>query len=298
MEERRFVRPGSVFVWEERSTTSEAAGLGIERWTDGLRWGPSRVRDVGVFPAHSTLLFLMRFLKGCALSHTAFSRVRSCPSSSKFLYYQEKYTKAEGHNILTKQTYSAWVDLPSGPRKWHLSTCLLIHASSLAQPSLYFPRLSAAYFTQATIGSMQTLDEIPCMTGVSVPPGMYRRSRCAKRKGDNRRLSLVDLPSPNSEPGSPRHEQEAYPLYLPFDSHGRSSPSPRRLSSSSGSDDHDDDFYPWTRPRAHTGYAFSVATEVDAVSSGLAPLSYLKSQQNPRRNPADEAVLRAFASLN
>lgn len=45
-EERRYVRPGSVFVWEERSTTSEAAGLGIERWTDGLRWGPSRVRDV------------------------------------------------------------------------------------------------------------------------------------------------------------------------------------------------------------------------------------------------------------
>lgn len=48
-EERRFVRPGSVFVWEERSTTSEAAGLGIERWTDGLRWGPSRVRDVRFF---------------------------------------------------------------------------------------------------------------------------------------------------------------------------------------------------------------------------------------------------------
>lgn len=60
-EERRFVRPGSVFVWEERSTTSEAAGLGIERWTDGLRWGPSRVRDVRSFMYFFIFILLMRF---------------------------------------------------------------------------------------------------------------------------------------------------------------------------------------------------------------------------------------------
>ncbi|KAF8488060.1 Gti1/Pac2 family-domain-containing protein [Gautieria morchelliformis] len=237
-DERRFVRPGSVFVWEERSTTSEAAGLGIERWTDGLRWGPSRVRD--------------------------------------FLFYQEKYTKAEGSNILTKQTYSAWVDLPAGPKKWHLT----------------------AYFTQATVGNMKTVDDIPGMRNVSVPPGMYRRSRSGKRKGDNHRPSLVDPPSPISEPGSPRHEHGTYPLYIPFEGQARSSPCPRRLSDSSGSDAHEDDFYPWKRPRERAAYAFPVEDQTDPVAAGLAPLSYLQSLQNPRRNPADEVVLRALASFN
>ncbi|KIJ39006.1 hypothetical protein M422DRAFT_126834, partial [Sphaerobolus stellatus SS14] len=121
-EERRHVRPGSVFVWEERSTTSEAAGLGIERWTDGLRWGPSRVRD--------------------------------------FLFYQEKFTKNEGQDVLTKQTYSAWVKLPTGRKKWHLT----------------------AYFTQATLNTLKAVDDIPCMRGVSVPPEMYYRARSGKRR--------------------------------------------------------------------------------------------------------------------
>ena len=45
-EERRAIIPGNVYVWEERGASSEATGLGIERWTDGMRWSPSRVRDV------------------------------------------------------------------------------------------------------------------------------------------------------------------------------------------------------------------------------------------------------------
>jgi hypothetical protein len=65
-EERRDIHSGCVFVWEERGANAEATGvrsswsrlgreqleltrfaqLGIERWTDGIRWGPSRVRDV------------------------------------------------------------------------------------------------------------------------------------------------------------------------------------------------------------------------------------------------------------
>lgn len=56
---------GNVYVWEERGANTEATGLGMERWyvggtvrtvrltsitsnvrTDGMGWGPSRVRDV------------------------------------------------------------------------------------------------------------------------------------------------------------------------------------------------------------------------------------------------------------
>lgn len=60
-EERRSIRSGCVYVWEERGSDSDATGVGvcmpfpyhlihvltarqIERWTDGIRWGPSRVR--------------------------------------------------------------------------------------------------------------------------------------------------------------------------------------------------------------------------------------------------------------
>lgn len=31
-EERRAIRPGNVYVWEERGNNSEATGLGMERW--------------------------------------------------------------------------------------------------------------------------------------------------------------------------------------------------------------------------------------------------------------------------
>lgn len=74
-EERRAISTGCVYVWEERGPNAEATGvsiesitfllfsrmctnndrfvkLGIERWTDSIRWGPSRVRDVSGRPSH------------------------------------------------------------------------------------------------------------------------------------------------------------------------------------------------------------------------------------------------------
>jgi len=241
-EERRYVRPGSVFVWEERSTTSEAAGLGIERWTDGLRWGPSRVRD-------------------------------------DFLFYQEKFTKAEGPDILTKQTYSAWVSLPSGQKKWHLT----------------------AYFTQATINNMRTVDDIPCMKGVAVPPGMYRRSRCGKRRKDVRRPTLTELPSPLLDATSPLDDPGTSPLYISFDTQADSPSFPPRMSLCSepdGPEEDDEEMdidYPSHAPRARRERDPSEGRD-DAT--GLAPLSYLQSLHHPRRNTADEVALRAFASIN
>ena len=34
--ERLAIKPGDIFIWEE--------GQGMQRWTDGRRWGPSRVQ--------------------------------------------------------------------------------------------------------------------------------------------------------------------------------------------------------------------------------------------------------------
>ncbi|TFK44295.1 Gti1/Pac2 family-domain-containing protein, partial [Crucibulum laeve] len=98
-DERQALHSGCIYAWEERGPHSEITGLGIERFTEGRRWSPSRVRD-------------------------------------EFLFYYEKYsppsdgsqvgTGSERHpprdwDPLVKQTYSVWVETEKGRRKWHLT---------------------------------------------------------------------------------------------------------------------------------------------------------------------------------
>lgn len=45
-DERLALVSGCVYAWEERGPHTEITGLGIERFTEGKRWSPSRVRDV------------------------------------------------------------------------------------------------------------------------------------------------------------------------------------------------------------------------------------------------------------
>jgi hypothetical protein len=59
-QERAAIQVGNIYVWEERGAL-DISGMGIERWyaliqersqslkssrTDGIRWGPSRLRNV------------------------------------------------------------------------------------------------------------------------------------------------------------------------------------------------------------------------------------------------------------
>ena len=50
-DERLALCSGCVYAWEERGPNTEVTGLGIERFTEGRRWSPSRVRDVRHTPA-------------------------------------------------------------------------------------------------------------------------------------------------------------------------------------------------------------------------------------------------------
>ena len=95
-EERSLIQPGSVYVWEERGPHAELTGVGIERWTDGIRWGPSRVRE--------------GFL---------FYHEKSQQSYSDHLYGGDKLPQ-NPRTVLIKQTYTVFVDTPRGQRKWHL----------------------------------------------------------------------------------------------------------------------------------------------------------------------------------
>jgi len=98
-EERGMISPGCVYVWEERSPHADLTGIGIERWTDGIRWGPSRVREG----------FLFYHEKRDVHGH---------------LYAGSTYGSSSHHgsnrSILIKQTYTVFVDTPAGQRKWHL----------------------------------------------------------------------------------------------------------------------------------------------------------------------------------
>ncbi|TFY69149.1 hypothetical protein EVG20_g3263 [Dentipellis fragilis] len=150
-EERRCIRSGSVYVWEERGPDAEQL-LGIERWTDGIRWGPSRVRD-------------------------------------EFLFYNENKSDVDleimGHPYqqmipvpfygrprerLVKQTYSVFVETSRGRRKWHL----------------------IAYFTQETIDNLYTIEDFPDLACLRVPPGLFRRARSVKGRAARDMARVVD----------------------------------------------------------------------------------------------------------
>ncbi|KAF9452787.1 hypothetical protein P691DRAFT_803513 [Macrolepiota fuliginosa MF-IS2] len=97
-EERSLISPGSVYVWEERGPQAELTGVGIERWTDGIRWGPSRVREGFLFYHEKQ------------------------PQQHLFseALYDSDGSFDPAHHILIKQTYTVFVDTPRGQRKWHL----------------------------------------------------------------------------------------------------------------------------------------------------------------------------------
>ncbi|KAF5380364.1 hypothetical protein D9615_004733 [Tricholomella constricta] len=95
-EERLALSPGCIYVWEERGPHSEITGLGIERFTEGRRWTPSRVRDEFLF-------YYERY---------------SSPSSNR---RWEPTPRPHDWDQLVKQTYSVWVDTEKGRRKWHLT---------------------------------------------------------------------------------------------------------------------------------------------------------------------------------
>ncbi|KIY45064.1 hypothetical protein FISHEDRAFT_16820, partial [Fistulina hepatica ATCC 64428] len=151
VEERRAIASGNVYVWEERGV--DTAGVGMERWTDGFSWGPSRVRDdflfyqqkesddndVGVVPT----------------SGSWNSVLRSYPTRSNALFER-----------LVKQTYSVHVTLPSDrpgtARKWHLT----------------------AYFSPTTLDNLHTIDTIAGIGDVAVPQGWFRSTRANKNGRD------------------------------------------------------------------------------------------------------------------
>lgn len=323
-EERRAIVPGNVYVWEERSANSEATGLGMERWTDGMGWGPSRVRDE----------FLFYHQKEYDLGDDPSSA--ATPWAQMISMYPSPRSRAASESErLIKQTYSVRVFLPEDrprgiSRKWHLT----------------------AYFSQQKLDRLNTVDNIQGVGDVPVPDGWFRSAR---RDGKSRREE--DLPKsvvakrlsqapmegviPATEPVTHPPAHSSAPVHKHFptsveDSHlgiadvtharkiAYSLPSPIEHPNNNssivgvrqttysvpsgmpfGRPQHHESL-PVPGPSVYPSSPSSTASSTPAtpsprmhsynLSEKLVPLEYLQSLPHPRRNPHDEQLLQRFSS--
>ncbi|KAJ1304724.1 hypothetical protein OPQ81_005862 [Rhizoctonia solani] len=166
VDERESLTTGDVYVWEERDLLSDT-GESIERWTDGIKWGSSRVRN-------------------------------------EFLFYYErdhnpKEPQAVQEGRLIKQTFSVFFHPPGDPRnrprKWHM----------------------VAYYSQATVDSLNKVEDIPQLATLQVPEGMFQPARAKRGHARNaeptsptpvalsrHRVSPLSIPSGSGSVGAPR----------------------------------------------------------------------------------------------
>jgi len=218
-EERRSISSGCVFVWEERGPNAEATGLGIERWTDSIRWGPSRVRD--------------EFL---------YYHEKDAPGDRELTSDSEPTSPRPPHgffrNNLIKQTYSVFVETSRGRRKWHM----------------------IAYFTQESLNYLRTIDDLPQLSSLNVPPGKYKTARSAK-SGGTRSFDPTMSPPP-------------YPSY--------------------GQDPLTVDDCRSSRSGHHQSNRLGPKSRSPQNAEVLAPLAYLQNIPPSRRHPLDERALMSF----
>lgn len=167
--------------------------MGIERWTDGLRWGPSRVRDDFLFyhqrdteadeedraeggeggrapPAK----WLKKFARSRRKADSPHGHHSSSGSPRLAAPGAIDRTSDKENDRLIKQTYSVFATIPGSgrqQRKWHIT----------------------AYFTQGTIEFLRTVDQIPELASVHPPPGTYRSARATGSKKNHEPM----LPHPD-----------------------------------------------------------------------------------------------------
>ncbi|KAG9038613.1 hypothetical protein FS837_001208 [Tulasnella sp. UAMH 9824] len=147
-ERAAFIRSGSVFVWEE----SEEA-IGLRRWTDGLMWSPSRMREPFLFYESKR-----RSRSSTVSSNNGERRstdTLASTSSTGDAPPSPRSSMDQGIPGLVKQTYSAIVMGDGIRRKWHMT----------------------AYFTNADFTHLPTIQDDPRLRGIKVPKGMYRSGK-------------------------------------------------------------------------------------------------------------------------
>ena len=143
----------------------------------------------------------------------------------------------------------------------------------------------AAYFSQNKLDELRTVDEIPGIGNVPVPEGWFKSARIGKARRDSVRVQ-AQSPGTLSQPPTPpfytyplgssptSQQRHVVPLVAAAPHPPSSSPSPSSQSSTASS------------PSIHTN---------SQPNGHLVPLEYLRNVSAPRRDPADEQLLRRFS---
>ncbi|KAL5523508.1 hypothetical protein ACEPAG_7681 [Sanghuangporus baumii] len=168
--DRAALRPGCVYIWEERSPASDATGAGMERFTEGRHWHPSRVRDDfllyvekdwDAIETHvSERNRMPRQVSYLRVSQLLFSylKLRAC---EHYRHNHESYSsnsyaiQSVKRQPLVKQTYSAWVNTGTSLKKWHMN----------------------AYYTEDSLEHLRIVDDVPILANLHVPHECYQRAR-------------------------------------------------------------------------------------------------------------------------
>ncbi|KII91210.1 hypothetical protein PLICRDRAFT_173100 [Plicaturopsis crispa FD-325 SS-3] len=283
-EERRAIKPGNIYVWEERGAVPQVAtGLGMERWTDGMGWGPSRVREEFLFYHQKEL------------EYTEASNNASTPWAQMISLYPIARPRATSDaERLIKQTYSVNVSLPADraekiTRKWHIT----------------------AYFSQQTLDGLRPIDQIPGVGDVPLPEGWFKSARATKKRSATtssspvssrkKRASTEAVVVPVDAPLASTSSFSANPPPAYYHRARNSPPLYEEPSYSYPSPDHNRahnmpyDDTPSTSSSSSGNATPSPAASTSRLGEALVPLKYLMDHSYPRRDPIDEQLLSRFS---
>ncbi|CAE6525565.1 unnamed protein product [Rhizoctonia solani] len=151
------LQPGQVYCWEQ-----ENGEAGIERWTDGRKWGASRARE--------NFLFYIE-------SQTTSEHNGGSPNLDNYQIAHEQrlpwdFRQDKRSSGFTKQTYSANVMLNpmDPPRRWNLT----------------------AYFSGKDYPNLPTVDSDPIFSRLSIPQGVYTTVESLLKKSERRSTTNSD----------------------------------------------------------------------------------------------------------
>jgi len=176
------------------------------------------------------------------------------------LYFEKEPTNRSSilqrHNMtgssgFVKQTYSVFVDSPRNSRKWHLN----------------------AYYTQATVDKLLTVDQLPILRDIVVPEGQYvcARTGGARRALRNRNHNVTPANGSTADTISDT---------IATNQHTPPPPAPPQFA--------DPTF-------------FMIAPQSDSAhyrQRRLAPLEYLQNISPTARDPIDDEALRCLSRGN
>ncbi|KAI0358641.1 hypothetical protein OH77DRAFT_1518636 [Trametes cingulata] len=170
--ERAALRPGDVYVWEEKGPNADSFSVSMERFTEGKSWTASRVREVrrtvpspflfaltpGSRGAQDFLMYFESPRKGKGNARTSENQV--VRPGEQDLYIKLTYSVIREDVKEASQSKDA-ADKLKKPPKWHMN----------------------AYFTKLTEGQLRTIDDIPMLRDLVVPDGIFSSARTSKPGG-------------------------------------------------------------------------------------------------------------------